>query len=96
MTRKAISIDEIVAIVFLNFNLLFRKLTKGFNSNEITIAIMQYKITVAIWYKKNKTKQEATNMATALTIPIDNSFDVIYFFLAKIKKTHHIMVSFTN
>jgi len=41
-------------------------------------------------------QHDATNIATALTIPIDNSFDVIVFFLAKIKKTHHIMVSFPN
>lgn len=44
-------------------------------------------MTVAIWYKKNNKRAIAVSIKTALTIPCDSSFEVIFFLLAKIKKT---------
>ena len=65
------------AIVFLNFNLLLRNSTKGYNKSVKTTDTIPYTITVEILYMKKKRSEIAAIIPTTLKIPFENSFDVI-------------------
>ena len=71
------------ANVFLNFSFLLKNNTNGYNKSVKTTDTMPYTITVVILYKKNNRSEIAAIIPTALTIPRDNSFDVIISFLLK-------------